>query len=279
MNPFAAFASGFACLAILWICWLGWQLLRQNGRMLLRLDELENRQNEIEFGEAEQPTGLPVGSEAPEFELPDLNCQRHTLNQYRGESALLIFFNPACGYCRELLPRLAVNGNSSGERSLVLVISTGDAETNRQLFSKYQLSCPVLLQKEMEVGSAYKANGTPSGYVISSEGKIASALAIGAEALLEIAIDSRNNRREKAQTSSAQSSSSNGHSEDQSLVTSAASNRFGNRSLARSRIKRDGLKAGTVAPEFRLPRLDGRGELALSDLRGQRVLLVLSSPG
>src|SRR6267143_2362074 len=54
--------------------------------------------------------------------------------------------------------------------------------------------------------------------------------------------------------------------------------RFRNRSLARSRIKRDGLKAGTPAPEFRLPRLDGRGELALSELRGRRVLLVFSSP-
>src|SRR6266516_4908329 len=44
--------------------------------------------------------------------------------------------------------------------------------------------------------------------------------------------------------------------------------RFSDSSLARSRIKRDGLKAGTRAPEFRLPRLDGRGELALEGLRG-----------
>lgn len=55
--------------------------------------------------------------------------------------------------------------------------------------------------------------------------------------------------------------------------------RFGNRSLAHSKIKRDGLKAGTPAPEFRLPRLDGRGDLSLSELRGKRVLLVFTSPG
>src|SRR6266566_3178895 len=65
--------------------------------------------------------------------------------------------------------------------------------------------------------------------------------------------------------------------EDQSLVTSAATSRFGNRSLARSRIKRDGLKAGTAAPSFRLSRLDS-GELNLAELRGQRVLLVFSDP-
>jgi len=45
----------------------------------------------------------------------------------------------------------------------------------------------------------------------------------------------------------------------------------------RSRIKRDGLKAGTPAPDFRLPRLDG-GELSVEELRGKRVLLVFSDP-
>src|SRR5439155_7426457 len=55
-------------------------------------------------------------------------------------------------------------------------------------------------------------------------------------------------------------------------------NRFSNRSLGRSKIKRDGLKAGTPAPDFRLPRLDGRGDLSLEEFRGRRVLLVFSSP-
>jgi peroxiredoxin len=48
--------------------------------------------------------------------------------------------------------------------------------------------------------------------------------------------------------------------------------------LARSKLKRDGLKTGTPAPDFRLPRLDGRGDLSLSELRGKRVLLVFSHP-
>lgn len=72
---------------------------------------------------------------------------------------------------------------------------------------------------------------------------------------------------------------------DQSL-TSAATNgkddgraaRFSNPSLARSRFKRDGLKVGTPAPGFRLPRLDGRCQLSLEELRGRRVLLVFSDP-
>ena len=90
-------------------CWLGWQLLRQNGRLLLRLEALEKRLDALEFGEDEPPTGLPVGSEAPAFELPDLAGQTRSLVQYRGEPVLLLFFNPACGFCRELVPRLAAS--------------------------------------------------------------------------------------------------------------------------------------------------------------------------
>src|SRR6266704_3170206 len=99
-------------LALVWAVilaggWLGWQLLRQNGRLLLRLDELEKRLDELEFGGADEPESLLVGSEAPAFELPDLSGERRSLAQFRGQPLLLIFFNPGCGFCREMMPKLA----------------------------------------------------------------------------------------------------------------------------------------------------------------------------
>jgi len=44
------------------IVWLGWQFLRQNGRILLRLDELEKRLNELEFGEPVATAGSQSSS-------------------------------------------------------------------------------------------------------------------------------------------------------------------------------------------------------------------------
>ena len=199
MNPFSASAVGLPWLGMVGLSWIGWQLLRQNGRMLLRLEELEKRLDTLEFGEEEQTNGLSVGIEAPAFELPDLASNSRTLAEFRGRPLLLIFFNPACGFCRDLLPKLAqtinqklesgtaTNGEHSSRRPVLLVVTTGDAETNRKLFSEHQLDCSVLLQKEMEVAAAYHANGTPSGYLIDAEGKIASQLAIGGDALLKIA--------------------------------------------------------------------------------------------
>ncbi|MGH7226104.1 MAG: peroxiredoxin family protein, partial [Gemmataceae bacterium] len=47
--------------------------------------------------------------------------------------------------------------------------------------------------------------------------------------------------------------------------------------LQTSRLKRDGFKAGSPAPSFRLPRPDG-GEVSLEEYRGRRLLLVFSDP-
>jgi peroxiredoxin len=277
---------------ILALCWLGWQLLRQNGRLLLRLEEFEQRLKEIEFGEGEQSTSLQVGCEAPEFDLPDLAGEDSSLVKYRGQRVLLVFFNPACGFCRDLLVKLAATSPSPpleerrplGSKPHILIISTGGAEANRALFGEHKFNCPVLLQNGMEVAGAYKANGTPSGYLIDADGKIASELAIGSDALMELLSDRV--KIEKRESEIAE----NGDPQPRSLShrngaggattgEGERANRFANHTLTRSKIKREGLKAGTPAPEFRLPRLDGRGELALSDLRGRPVLLVFSSPG
>jgi peroxiredoxin len=269
MNLTITVETVLACVITLAGGWLVWQLLRQNGRILLRLEELEKRLDEFDFGEPAAPAGLPIGSAAPGFELPNLAGDVHTLTQYRGQALLLLFFNPVCSFCRELAPKLKEKAESEKQRAenqqrVLLIVSTGDAATNRTLFSRHKVDCPVLLQKDTEVAAAYQANGTPSGYLIGADGKIASEITIGGDPLLDLLDQLAENRERKAELGG------NG---------GGGESRFSNRSLARSKIKRDGLKAGTVAPEFRLPRLDGHGELALSDLGGRPVFLVFSSPG
>src|SRR5579859_6880444 len=107
MNLLAGLGISLGLAAGMASSWLGWQLLRQNGRMLLRLEELEKRLDALEFDEPSGPLGLPLDSPAPDFHLPHLVGKRHSLAEYRGQPLLLIFFNPACGFCRELAPKLA----------------------------------------------------------------------------------------------------------------------------------------------------------------------------
>jgi peroxiredoxin len=239
---------------------LGYQVVRQNGRILLRLESIERQLAARGAAQRPAPDGLPVGSVAPDFELPDLAGERHKLSEFRGRDLLLIFFNPQCGFCTKMAAHLAAlppDGMDGGP--VPLIVTTGDADQNRKLVEQHGIRCVVLLQEQMEIASQYHAQGTPMGYRIDADGRIASELTVGAEPLLHLA----STPFSRVPTGRALHTTSKHKQPDPSL--------------ARSRLNRNGLKAGETAPEFTLPNIDGT-ELSLSDLRGERVLLVFSDP-
>src|SRR5260370_41726853 len=229
-------------------CWLGYQLLRQNGRILLRLEMLQSQFGQLRAALAEEtapppPRGLPVGSPAPDFELPDLAEGRQSLTQFRGRKVLLIFFNPQCGFCTKMAGALAALKPEGGDgQAMPLVVTTGDAEANRRLVDEFGIRWPVLLQKEVEVASTYQTGGTPTGYLIDEQGKIASELGVGAEALLALATAPGAPRAGPEATGAVAG-----------RHAPKLRNGKANRGLAASRINRSGLKAGTAAPDLPLP--------------------------
>ena len=97
-------------LAGLW--WVLFNLLRQNGRLLVRLEALEARPaagGTAQFQDGTQSApGLPVGAKAPAFNLSDLPGKTHTLDSLCAASkpVLLIFTTPDCGLCDALLPEV-----------------------------------------------------------------------------------------------------------------------------------------------------------------------------
>jgi peroxiredoxin len=248
---------------VLLLCCLAlYQVVAQQGRLLLRLEALERSLAErgLLAPEDESPlSGLAVGTVLQDFDLPNLAGGRMTLSQWRGRPLLLIFFDPRCPFSLDLLARLAaLPSDAAGGRPMPLILTTGQAEENRRLFATHQVACPVLLQEEREVASFYQVAGTPMAYLVDAQGRTSSPLAAGADAVLALAgpVDA-------AQQAGSASAPGRGK-----LITRAPS---------QSRLKRDGLPAGTPAPAFRLPRLEG-GELSLDDYRGRRVLLVFSDP-
>src|SRR3954469_20006558 len=147
--------------------WLGYQLARQNGRILLRLESIERRLGSHPPAPRPEAGGLAVGAVAPDFELPDLTGARRKLSEFRGRDVLLIFFNPKCGFCTKMADDLAALPlEAGGGRALPLVVTAGDPDENRQLVERHGIRCVVLLQEEMEVASQFRAHGTPMGYRI-----------------------------------------------------------------------------------------------------------------
>src|SRR5262249_58498765 len=109
--------------------WLGYQIVRQNGRILLRLESIEKRLAMGHAGQRQEARGLSVGTLAPDFKLPDLVGIPRKLSEFRGKDVLLIFFNPKCGFCTKMAADLAALPLEGGEsRAIPLIVTTGNAD-------------------------------------------------------------------------------------------------------------------------------------------------------
>jgi peroxiredoxin len=129
-----------------------------------------------------------VGEEAPEVKLPNLQGNTVELVHFRGEETLVLFWNPGCGFCQQMLADLREwEENPPEEAPKLLVVSAGTEEANRE----QGLSSTVVLDQNFAVGRAFGASGTPSAVLVDAEGKVASDIAVGSPAVLELAGASR----------------------------------------------------------------------------------------
>ncbi|MEW6152964.1 MAG: TlpA disulfide reductase family protein [Actinomycetota bacterium] len=245
-----------------------YQVVRQQGRMMLRIDELERllgvgggaRDGHIgHVAHGSQavgtPVGLPVGSALEPFTLPDLDGNDVALESFRGRQVLVVNWSPTCTFCdrigadlAELEPRLAEAGTA------MVLLAHGEVEANRALVERYGLKSPVLMLGEANP-AGFQSLGTPSGFLLDADGKVATTLAIGADQVPLLANDVA----------------------DAGGPGGGEKRLRGMRNLSESRLVRDGLKAGTPAPPFTLPDLDGH-PVSLEDFKGRRVLLTFSAP-
>ena len=129
------------------------------------------------------PAGPKVGEPAPEVKLKDLNGKSIDVKHFRGEKTLVLFWNPGCGFCQQMLDDLKEwESNPPEGAPKLLVVSAGTEEANQEM----GLSSPIVLDQQFAVGHAFGAGGTPSAVLVDAEGKIASGLAVGANAVLEL---------------------------------------------------------------------------------------------
>jgi peroxiredoxin len=256
------------------------QILRQQGRMQLRLDALDDaidvavgdaleraHASDPVQAEAAAPTGIEVGREVPDFELRDLDGAPVSLSTFRGERIALVYWSPDCGYCDQIAPSL-VRLQNTLERNWtrLVLVAWGDAASNRELAEEHGLECPILLiegspgQNVVE-DDVFRHCGTPSAYLIGPDRRVAEPLAIGADQVVNALVDG------------------DGDALDQR--TRAGVHKL---SIENSKIERTGLTVGTPAPDFSLPDIrtqDEAGEeirVSLDQFSGRRVLLVFSDP-
>lgn len=201
MASLVTIALVFTWAALAFGVWFGYQLLRQNGRVLLRVEALEDEIERIAaagdtpraqpFGDRSlagsriNRNGLAPGTPAPGFRLPRIDGGELSLDEYTGRRVLLVFSDPACGPCDQLAPKLEQLSRQTAAVNLVMV-SRGDAEVNRRKAADNGLSFPVVLQQQWEISRLYAKFATPIAYLIDERGVVAERVAMGVAPILSL---------------------------------------------------------------------------------------------
>jgi peroxiredoxin len=253
-------AGGTVVLALLAAQW--WFLLgvlRQNGRLLARLNAVEDRLTAAGLAPSEngahRTSGLPVGSPAPAFALEDLDGEEVTLDGLlaRGKPVVLMFTDPACEPCMELFPDVGRWQRQYAGKLTIALVGRGTVAENSAEASEHGVD-NMILQEDWEVADAYEIDATPGAVVVSPEGIIGSPAAQGpdeVEALVAQAVGAR------AQLPMFRSTADHAAHEEAEPAH---------------------LEIGEQAPEIELQDLEGR-LVSLQDFRGEEVLVLFCSPG
>jgi peroxiredoxin len=125
-----------------------------------------------------------IGEPAPPLRLSDVDGAVVNLGDFRGRTVFVLSWSHACGFCTQMLEDLrAWDAAPSDGAPQLLVLSAGDQlDLNRAL----GLRSPVLADRSSAVAEAFNIRATPTGVLVDAEGRIASDIALGAQAALAV---------------------------------------------------------------------------------------------
>jgi peroxiredoxin len=134
--------------------------------------------------------GLPIGTPAPEFELPGMNGEKRSSQSLRrqGRDVLLVFSSPFCKPCETMPSNLVRWAREREQFPNIVLISKGTAEDNRPKLKEFG-TAQVLLQRESEVAEMYDCISTPSAVLVGADGLIRSELVNGGPAIKQLLSD------------------------------------------------------------------------------------------
>jgi len=166
--------------------WVNLNVIRQQGRLLLKIDTLEYRLEVAGIGAADTPQsqpGLAPGTPAPDFLAETLGGTPVQLSALlTARKMVLVFVNADCKPCTALMPDL--------ERAAVGVdiqlITSGSRQSNIDKLGATRFVDGAIVQKTFELSGLFGVLATPSAVCIAADGTIASSLAVGHDAILDL---------------------------------------------------------------------------------------------
>lgn len=119
-------------------------------------------------------TMLDIGTELPEFTLPDFNGQPHSTSDYKNEPLLVMFICNHCPYVKHIVDRLSEKVKDYQSKGVnAVAISANDVnnypqdspERMKEFAEAHNFSFPYLYDETQDVAKAFKAACTPDFFL------------------------------------------------------------------------------------------------------------------
>jgi peroxiredoxin len=126
------------------------------------------------FGDtADERAARLEGLEAPDFRLPDVNGQLHSLSDYRGRKVFLTTWASWCGCRRDLVDWQRLTEEVGGENLKVIAVALDSAPGAAEPWiAQANPTFPALIDREHVVAELYNLVNVPQSVWIDESGRI-----------------------------------------------------------------------------------------------------------
>ena len=164
-------------IIVVLLCLAGYAAYEQFGNKEQAV-KVKQEKSEAAMKEIIARNGIEIGKSAPDFELTKLDGTNVKLSDLKGKKVILNFWATWCGPCQQEMPDMEAFYKEHKENVEILAVNytpseKGGGEEKVSNFAKEKgITFPILLDKNIDVTTAYKVITIPTSYFIDTKGVI-----------------------------------------------------------------------------------------------------------
>ncbi|HHP1115230.1 redoxin domain-containing protein [Bacillus cereus group sp. MYBK163-2] len=164
-------------IIVVLLCLAGYAAYEQFGNKEQAV-KVKQEKSEAAMKEIIARNGIEIGKSAPDFELTKLDGTNVKLSDLKGKKVILNFWATWCGPCQQEMPDMEAFYKEHKENVEILAINYtpsekgGGAEKVSNFAKEKGITFPILLDKNIDVTTAYKVITIPTSYFIDTKGII-----------------------------------------------------------------------------------------------------------